>query len=179
MGTRQHDQEREPLLRDGRLDAGEGGDARDIVTVSFSSKDSEDPRQWSRSKKLVNLGIIAQMALLSPLASSMISPGISQIAEDLGTTKQLVIGCTTVYVVALGISPLFLAPMSEVYGRRPLYLWCYAAFSLLQIPCALAPNIATLLAMRTLTGLFGAVGIANGQSLFVSPLLAWIFLNSC
>jgi len=35
-------------------------------------------------------------------------------------------------------------------------------FSLLQIPTALSPNVATLIVLRTLSGFFGSVGIANG-----------------
>lgn len=94
----------------------------------------------------------------------MFSPGIRQIADDLNTTKDAVIGCTTGFVIMLGIGPLILAPLSETFGRRKVYIYCYTAFSILQIPAALAPNIATLLAVRTISGFFGAVAIANGMS---------------
>jgi MFS family permease len=94
----------------------------------------------------------------------MFSPGIQQIADDLNTTKDYVIGCTTGFVIMLGIGPLFLAPLSETFGRRKIYIYCYTAFSILQIPSALAPNIGTLLAVRTISGFFGAVAIANGLS---------------
>lgn len=43
-----------------------------------------------------------------------------------------------------------------------MYLTCFGIFTLLQIPSALAPNIGTLIAMRTLAGFFGSVSIANG-----------------
>ena len=66
----------------------------------------------------------------------------------------------------LGIGPLILAPLSETFGRRKVYIYCYSAFSILQIPAALAPNIATLLAVRTISGFFGAVAIANGSSFY-------------
>ena len=52
-------------------------------------------------------------------------------------------------------------------------------FTLLQIPTALAPNIATLIAMRTISGFFGSVGIANGggtiSDMFVPEERAGIF----
>ena len=50
------------------------------------------------------------MSILSPLASSMFTPGIDQIAEDLNSTPAVVIGCTTGFVWMLGFVPLFLAP---------------------------------------------------------------------
>ncbi|EMC97821.1 hypothetical protein BAUCODRAFT_66148 [Baudoinia panamericana UAMH 10762] len=155
-----HDDERQPLLSHQPTDGGEGGDSRDIV--SFSDHDGENPRQWSKFKKLTNVFIIALMSIISPLASSMFTPGIDQIAEGLNTTSETVIGCTTGFVVMLGLGPLIIAPLSETLGRRIVYLVCFSVFALLQIPSALAPNIETLIAMRTLSGFFGSVGIANG-----------------
>lgn len=160
------DGERQPLLqqqrhrRESQLDAGEGGDSRALIT--FDDEDAENPRAWKFREKLANMGVIAAMAILSPLASSMFTPGIGQIAEGLNTDEQSVIACTTGFVIMLGIGPLILAPLSETFGRRPLYLVCFSIFSLLQIPSALAPNIETLIAVRTLSGFFGSVGIANG-----------------
>jgi len=153
--------EETPLLNGQPTDGGEGGDSRSLV-VSFEDGDSENPRQWSRRKKMINVFIIALMSILSPLASSMFTPGIDQISDSLKTDTTTVIGCTTGFVIMLGIGPLFLAPLSETFGRRVVFLVCFSMFTLLQIPSALAPNIATLIAMRTLSGFFGSVGIANG-----------------
>jgi multidrug resistance protein len=102
------------------------------------------------------------MAVLSPLVSSVFTPAISQIADTLGTSKAGVVGAVTGYVVMLGIGPLIIAPLSETFGRRPLYIVCFSIFTLLQIPTALSPNISSLIAVRTLAGFFGSVGIANG-----------------
>lgn len=92
----------------------------------------------------------------------MFTPGISQIAEDLNTSTTTVIGTTTGLVIMLGLGPLILAPLSETFGRRKVYLICFSIFALLQIPTALAPNIAFLIAVRTIAGFFGSVAIANG-----------------
>ena len=62
----------------------------------------------------------------------------------------------------LGIGPLLLAPMSETFGRRTIYLLCLTVFTLLQIPTALAPNVEGFIVLRTLTGFFGSVGVGNG-----------------
>ena len=62
----------------------------------------------------------------------------------------------------IGVGPCLLAPLSETFGRKPLYLICFTIFALLQIPTALAPNLPLLITARTLAGFFGSVGIANG-----------------
>jgi hypothetical protein len=96
--TGTEDDERRPLLRTtSQLDAGEGGDSRELI--QFGEEDVENPKQWKWSEKLMNMGVIACMAIMSPLASSMFTPGINQIAEGLNTNPQTVIGCTTGYVV--------------------------------------------------------------------------------
>lgn len=94
---------------------------------------------------------------MSPLASSMFTPGIGQIAQDLKTSSDTVIGATTGFVVFLGIGPLILAPLSETFGRRRLYTVCFSIFALLQIPTALSPNIQTLITVRTFSGFFGSM----------------------
>ena len=161
QATNDSDDERQPLLPNAQtVDGGEGGDSRELIT--FGDDDGGNPRDWPYRKKMANVALIAGMAILSPLASSMFTPGIDQIAESLNTSRVSVVACTTGFVIMLGFGPLFLAPLSETFGRRSLYLGCFGMFALLQIPTALAPNIGTLIAMRTLAGFFGSVGIANG-----------------
>ena len=165
MPLRERDEER-PLLDQGS-DAGSVRSHQSQVSnkpslVKFSDDDEENPRAWSPKKKLTNVGIIALMAILSPLASSMFTPGISQVAEDLQCSEKAVIATTTGFVIMLGLGPLLLAPFSETFGRRQLYIWCFCIFTLLQIPTALAPNVGVLIAARTISGFFGSVGIANG-----------------
>ncbi len=122
----ENNDEQQPLLHrssHSQLDAGEGGDSRELI--QFDEEDKDNPKQWSRRDKLMNMGVIAFMAVMSPLASSMFTPGIDQIADGLDTTVETVIGCTTGFVIMLGVGPLILAPLSETFGRRILYLTCY------------------------------------------------------
>jgi len=61
MSPRQNRQdEREPLLQNGHVDGGEGGDSREVI--SFSKNDAGNPREWPRRKKMTNVAIIALMA---------------------------------------------------------------------------------------------------------------------
>lgn len=100
--------------------------------------------------------ITEERTVMSPLASSMFTPGIKQISEDLNVGPNFVIGATTSFVLSLGFGPLILAPLSENFGRRKLYLVCFSFFSLLQIPTALSPNIETMITLRTISGFFGS-----------------------
>ena len=101
----------------------------------------------------------------------MFNPAIKQIADDLGSDEQHVIATTTSYVVMLGIGPLILAPMSETFGRRNLYLICFGIFALLQIPTALSPTADFMIAIRTITGFFGSMSLHLTLLVFRSMLL--------
>lgn len=61
--------ERQPLLHDQQNGHAGGDDSGggDYITVRFGENDHEDPRQWTRTRKMVNIGIIALMASKSPL----------------------------------------------------------------------------------------------------------------
>ncbi len=155
--------EEQPLLHhpDGDVDVSSQR-SYETQQISFGPDDKENPRAWSRRKKITNVAIIALMAILTPLASSMFTPGISQIAEDLNTNEQMVIATTTGFVICMGLGPLVWAPLSEEFGRRTLYISCFAVFTVLQVATAVSPNINTMIAMRTISGFFGSVGLANG-----------------
>ncbi|KAK8203877.1 membrane transporter [Phyllosticta capitalensis] len=166
--------ERSPLLQSYHIENGD-----DQEEIKFDKNDPQNPRAWRRREKLANVFVISSMTIISPLASSMFSPGIQQIADSLGTSTDAVIGAATGFVVMTGIGPLILAPLSETFGRRKLYLSCFSIFTLLQLPTAYSPNIATLLALRTLAGFFGSVGLANGggtiSDMFVPDERAGVF----
>lgn len=42
----------------------------------------------------------------------------------------------TLFVFGLGLSPMILGPLSEFYGRRPIYIYAYIFFTIWLIPCS-------------------------------------------
>jgi MFS family permease len=84
--------------------------------------------------------------------------------RDFGCSKEVVTLGLSLYVLGLGTGPMFLAPLSEFYGRRPIYLISWAAFVIWLIPCAVAQNIQTLLVSRFLNGVCGSafMSVAGG-----------------
>lgn len=69
---------------------------------------------------------------------------------------------TALFVLGFGLGPLFLAPLSELYGRRIIYLSCFAMFTIFNVCCAVAPNIAALCVFRLLCGMAGSAGPSIG-----------------
>jgi MFS family permease len=71
-----------------------------------------------------------------------------------------VLGITT-YLFGLAVGSIVLAPLSEMYGRRPVYIIAMALFAILVLPCALAHKLETILITRFIGALFGAAMISN------------------
>ena len=67
----------------------------------------------------------------------------------------------TTYLIGIAMGSLILAPVSEIYGRRPVFLGSMFAFTVLVIPCAVAKNLATLIAVRFVAALAGSAMISN------------------
>jgi MFS family permease len=53
--------------------------------------------------------------------------------------------------------------MSEVWGRKWIYIASAILFTVFQIPQALAPNIQTMLVARFISGIGGSSAIALGE----------------
>jgi multidrug resistance protein len=58
--------------------------------------------------------------------------------------------------------PLFLSPLSEMYGRRVVLNISTSFFVLFQIGCALAPSLPALICFRLLTGIGGSACLTIG-----------------
>lgn len=122
-----------------------------------SQDDPAMPLNFPARKKWFIVGLLASITLLTPFASSILAPGIGSVNHDFNNTNEI-IGTMTVSIYLLGyvIGPLFLAPLSELYGRRPVLGAANVFFCLWQIGCALAPSIGSLIVFRFFAGIGGA-----------------------
>ncbi|WP_374111556.1 MFS transporter [Paenarthrobacter sp. UW852] len=59
----------------------------------------------------------------------------------------------TISLVGVGLGALFIAPLSDTFGRRKLLIACVAGFSIFTIGVAFAPNVAVFSVLRLLAGL--------------------------
>ncbi|MDP5228157.1 MULTISPECIES: aromatic acid/H+ symport family MFS transporter [Arthrobacter] len=59
----------------------------------------------------------------------------------------------TISLVGVGIGALFIAPLSDTFGRRKLLVACVAWFSMFTLAVVIAPNVAVFSLFRLLAGL--------------------------
>lgn len=94
---------------------------------------------------------------MTPFASSILAPAIDDLSKDLHV-ESLTMASMPVSIFLLGyaVGPLFLSPLSEIYGRYPIFISSIAWFCVWLIGCALAPSIETLIFFRFMSGVGGS-----------------------
>ncbi|KAF2472292.1 MFS general substrate transporter [Lindgomyces ingoldianus] len=126
--------------------------------------DPANPRNFADRRKWFILGLVSAITFLSPLASSIFAPGISFVSRDFHNSSQI-LGAFSVSVFVLGFSfgPLFLSPLSEIYGRLIILNIANVFFCAFNLGCALAPNLTGLIIMRLLAGTGGSACLTIGS----------------
>ena len=67
----------------------------------------------------------------------------------------------SVYILGLAFGPMTLAPLSEYYGRRPVYVFSYGTFLLLLLATTYVRSLVPFLVLRLFSGYFSSTTISN------------------
>ncbi|KAF4806296.1 Efflux pump rdc3 [Colletotrichum siamense] len=137
----------------------------DPTTVEWNGpNDPEHPLNWPDGKKWMNIAILSLLSIVTPLGSSMFAPGIPLIMQEFHDHSSITATfLLSIYVLGFAFGPLLVAPISEVYGRRYLYIYGNILFTGFTVGAALSKSIGSLLAFRLLMGLSGVVPLTIGS----------------
>ncbi|KAI0027159.1 drug transporter [Vararia minispora EC-137] len=131
-----------------------------ILQVEFEHNDPGNPLNFPTWRKWTIALIACYITSLAGSSPSGYTSGYTTMVPELHTTTYLANVALALYPIGFGITPLFTAPFSEEFGRRPVYLISGVACALSHVMMALAPNIATIMAGQFLAGCFGSTGSA-------------------
>ncbi|WVO17501.1 hypothetical protein L204_105194 [Cryptococcus depauperatus] len=135
------------------------------IIIGFVGPDDPDiPQNWPTLARTVAGLNVMLLNFSFYAASAVFTPSISGLEEAFGaTTAEGTLGLS-LFVIAYGIGPLVLSPLSSLstLGRSPVYVLGCFAFCLLNIGTALAKNLQTVLVLRFLGGLIGSTPISVG-----------------
>ena len=109
------------------------------------------------SQKLIVL-ILALLLGLQPVTTDLYLPALPAITQGFGAGMGQAQLTLTALLLAFGLSQLIWGPLSDRFGRRPILLVGMGAYTLASIACAFAPDMAWLIAGRTVQGM--AMGAA-------------------
>ncbi|KAL6714512.1 hypothetical protein ACLMJK_007937 [Lecanora helva] len=126
--------------------------------------DPMNPRCMSNRRKWMIVFIVSAGSTCVTCTSSMYTSTYAQFTNEFHVSRVVATLGLSLFVMGLGISPMFLGPLSEFYGRRPIYIVSFTFFLIWLIPCAVAQNIATELVARFVDGMAGSafLSVAGG-----------------
>ena len=93
----------------------------------------------------------------------MFAPGVPEVLTEFKSDDQLLGSfVVSVYILGYAVGPLFIAPLSELYGRLVVYHTGNVLFITFTIACAVSSNLNMLIAFRFLEGCAGVVPLTIG-----------------
>jgi MFS family permease len=102
------------------------------------------------------------MALCRTFSTSVTVPAARLIAAKFSVSQTAALLPLSLYTLGLAFGPLLFAPLSEVFGRRPIYIVTFSFLLLFTGLGTLAPNFASFLIFRFLAGFLGSSSMAIG-----------------
>ncbi|KAK1244783.1 hypothetical protein MKX08_004412 [Trichoderma sp. CBMAI-0020] len=125
--------------------------------------DPENPKNWLLKRKWAAVFCVSCFTLISPVASSMVAPGLPQISRDLHITEEIESALVlSIFVAAYALGPLMWGPLSELYGRTIILQVSNLWFLLFNLGCGLARSEAQMFVFRFLAGIGGSAPLAIG-----------------
>ncbi|KAJ7783659.1 MFS general substrate transporter [Mycena maculata] len=143
---------------------------------SFEEGDPANPKNWSRARRWYIFSLSRQLCLmphryltalsgmlvLNATFASAAPSGIAvQLMETYNLSEELATLAISLFVAGYCIGPFLWGPMSEIFGRRPLFIYPFLVYTLFQVGTALSKNAATLLVLRFLGGVFASAPLTN------------------
>lgn len=164
----EHEEEEEEEQR--RHDSPLGGPAAEEKAFEVAWDGVQDPMNpkgdaWgSILRKWSIVCILAAASMCVTCASALYTSTYDQLERQFHISREAATVGLSIFVCGLGLGPMFLSPLSEFYGRRIIYLCAFGMYLVWLIPCAVAPNLGTMLISRFFDGLAGSafLSVAGG-----------------
>lgn len=139
---------------------------KDANLVTWDGPDDKDnPKNWTRRSRWLATITVSLFTFISPVSSSMVAPALVQVRNDLNMSSRFEAELAmSVFVLGFALGPLFLGPLSEIFGRRMILQLSNLFYFAFNLAAGFSNSTGTLIAFRFLSGLGGSapLGIGGG-----------------
>lgn len=137
----------------------------DPWAVKFEPGEKANPKNWGVMYRWYLTGIAGLLVLNSTFASSSPSGIIPDMIAYFGMSREVAILTISLFVAGYCVGPLLWGPLSESYGRRPIFIITFIIYTGFQVGCALSKNTGSILVFRFLGGCFAAAPLTNSGAM--------------
>jgi hypothetical protein len=92
---------------------------RDPVDPYFEAGDDIYNR-FPHFRKIIITAVLSFCGFLAPISSTTVLSAVPEVAETFNTNGSIINLSNALYLIFMGISPMFWGPMGQIYGRRPV-----------------------------------------------------------
>ncbi|KAK0503697.1 MFS general substrate transporter [Armillaria luteobubalina] len=124
----------------------------------------DDPRKWSSMRKNFVLGVICSGSMIAGFGANIQNPAIEDMERDLPATSGQITLSISLFIALQGITPLLWSSISEVKGRRFVYLVSLLIFTAGSIVVATSKTIGLVIGMRCLQALGSSAVLTIGAA---------------
>lgn len=117
----------------------------------------KNPHLYPHSIKIFIVFICAIAAVIGPFQASILFPALRDIEREYKTTATKTNISVGVYLLALGIFPIYHSSFSEMHGKRNVYVISFIMlFIFCLLLCLVSHNITTFIILRFFCGVFSS-----------------------
>ncbi|KAF7985540.1 hypothetical protein HWV62_3783 [Athelia sp. TMB] len=138
------------------------------ITPVFEKLDIEhalvddDPRNWSPARKWVVLVIISAASMVAGLSANIQNPANQNIEQDLHASPSEISWSLSCFILVQGNFPLLWSAISEIKGRKIVYLLSFGIFAIGSTVVAVSHSIGLLIGMRIMQAVGSSAVITIG-----------------
>src|ERR1035437_8105555 len=118
------------------------------------------------------MAVLLLLIGISPLATDMYLASLPAMGSSLGVATATIQLTLTGFLIGHAVGQLAIGPISDGMGRRPFLIGGSAAFFILSLVCAVAPNDPVLAAARVAQGFASAAGMSAARPSSTTTSLA-------
>ncbi len=104
------------------------------------------------------------LAALPALSMNVFLPSLPLMTEHYGTSYRVMQLSVSLYLGVNAALQVFIGPLSDRFGRRPVVLASFGVFTVASVACAVAPTIETFLLFRMIQAV-GATGLVLSRAI--------------
>lgn len=120
----------------------------------------------SGNRKVV-LIVASLSSFLTPFMGSSVSVALPAIGEAFSLDALTLGWVSTSYLIASSVFLLPLGKAADIYGRKRIFIWGVAIFTLSSVLVALSPFISMLIAFRILQGVGSSMFFGTGTAILI------------
>jgi MFS family permease len=146
------------------------GTPDDPYVIDFLPNDSQDAMNLTMSRKWAITVLQAFSALVLTFSSSVYASSIFDVMGHFEVSEEVATLGLSLFVLGFALGPLLWGPLSELYGRRSVYVISFMAFTAFSVAAPCSPNIQSLLVFRFFASAFGSSSMTNGGGVITDIL---------